>query len=90
MSAAEWTLILVIYFTALAFLTVGIVLMLKFISLAEEIKKIILTGQNIAEKTDDIVDNVKNFAAVGGLVKVLANRFTSETKKGGSNDKKTH
>lgn len=37
-------------------------------------EKIVQTGQGIAAKADDIIDNVKGMTSVGGIVKTFANR----------------
>lgn len=73
MNIAEWILVMMLSVALLTFLIVGIVLLVKLIHLAEEAQKIVQTGQGIAEKADDIVDNVKGMTSVGGIVKTFAN-----------------
>lgn len=73
MNIAEWILVMMLSVALLMFLVVGIVLLVKLIHLAEEAQKIVQTGQGIAEKADDIVDNVKGMTSVGGIVKTFAN-----------------
>ncbi len=73
MNIAEWILVMMLSVALLTFLVVGIVLLVKLIHLAEEAQKIVQTGQGIAEKADDIVDNVKGMTSVGGIVKTFAN-----------------
>lgn len=73
MNIAEWILVIMLSIALLTFLIVGIVLVIKLIHLAEEAQKIVETGQGIAEKADDIVDNVKGMTSVGGIVKTFAN-----------------
>lgn len=73
MNVAEWILVVLLSVTLFIFLVAGVVLIVKLVGLAEEAKKIILTGQGIAAKTDDIVDNVKGMTSVGGIVKTFAN-----------------
>ena len=69
MNVAEWILVAFLSVALLCFLIVAIVLAVKLIHLADEAKKIVITGQSIATKTDDIVDNVKAFAQ-----RVMANQ----------------
>lgn len=74
MNVAEWILVIMLSVALLVFLAVGIILLVKLIHLADEAQKIVITGQGIAAKADDIVDNVKGMTTVGGIVKTFANR----------------
>lgn len=74
MSIAEWILVMFLSVALLVFLVAGIVLVIKLIGLAAEVRKIVEAGQGIAAKADDIVDNVKGMTSVGGIVKTFANR----------------
>lgn len=74
MNVAEWILVIMLAVALFIFLVAGIVLIIKLINLANEAKKIVMTGQGIAAKADDIVDNVKGMTSVGGIVKTFANR----------------
>ena len=73
MNVAEWILVIMLAIVLFIFLVAGIVLVIKLIHLANETKKIVMTGQGIAAKADDIVDNVKDMTSVGGIVKTFAN-----------------
>lgn len=84
MDVAEWILVIFLSTALLIFLVLAIILVVKLIGVTKEVKKIIITGQNIAEKADDIVDNVKDMTSVGGLVKTFVNKYT---KAKGSNKK---
>lgn len=75
MNVAEWILVTFLSITLLVFLIVGIILLIKLIRLADEAQKIVMTGQGIAAKADDIVDNVKGMTSVGGIVKTFASRI---------------
>ena len=75
MIIAEWILVAFLSVALLVFLVIGIILLLKLIRLADEAQKIVMTGQGIAAKADDIVDNVKGMTSVGGIVKTFANRI---------------
>lgn len=74
MNVAEWILVVMLSIALFVFLVAGIVLVIKLIRLANEAQKIVITGQGIAAKADDIVDNVKGMTTVGGIVKTFANR----------------
>ncbi len=74
MNIAEWILVIMLSIALLIFLIAGIILAIKLIRLTEEAQKIVATGQQIATKADDIVDNVKGMTSVGGIVKTFANR----------------
>lgn len=73
MNVAEWILVGILSITLLTFLILAIILVVKLIHLADEAGKIVQTGQGIAAKADDIVDNVKGMTSVGGIVKTFAN-----------------
>lgn len=75
METSAWILVFILSFTLLLFLILAIVLTIKMISIANEVKKIVLTSQQIATKADNIVDNVKDMTSVGGLVKTLVNSY---------------
>lgn len=81
MTTAEWILVVMLSCALLIFLIAGIVLAIKLIGLAEEAKKIVETGQSIATKADDIVDNVKGMTSVGGIVKTFANRIIEKQER---------
>lgn len=73
MNVAEWILVVMLSIALFIFLVAGIVLIIKLIRLANEAQKIVITGQGIAAKADDIVDNVKGMTTVGGIVRTFAN-----------------
>lgn len=81
MNVAEWILVIMLAIALFIFLVAGIVLVIKLINLANEAKKIVMTGQGIAAKADDIVDNVKGMTSVGGIVKTFANHVVSEQER---------
>lgn len=81
MEIATWILVVMLSVALLIFLIAGIILALKLIQLSEEAKKIIATGQQIATKTDDIVDNVKGMTSVGGIVKTFASRVVENQER---------
>lgn len=81
MTVVEWILVVMLSIALLIFLIAGIVLAIKLIHLTEEAHKIIETGQQIATKADDIVDNVKGVTSVGGIVKTFANRVIEKQER---------
>ena len=81
MNVAEWILVVILSVSLFIFLVLGIILIVKMINLANEAKKIVLTGQGIANKADDIIDNVKGMTSVGGIVKTFANRVINEQER---------
>ena len=81
MNVAEWILVAFLSVALLCFLIVAIVLAVKLIHLADEAKKIVITGQSIATKTDDIVDNVKGMTSIGGIVKTFAHRVMTNQER---------
>ena len=82
METPAWILVIILSVTLFVFLVVGIILIIKLINFIGEGKKIVLTGQAIAEKADDVVDNVKDMTSIGGLVKTLVERYnTGKAKK---------
>lgn len=81
MNTVEWILVVILSVALFIFLVAGIVLAIKLISLTEEAHKIIQTGQSIAMKADDIVDNVKGVTSVGGIVKTFANRVIEKQER---------
>ncbi|MBQ2637702.1 hypothetical protein IJG10_01070, partial [Candidatus Saccharibacteria bacterium] len=63
MNVAEWILVAFLSLALLVFLIVGIILLVKLIELTKEAQKIVVKGQDIAAKADDVVDNVKDMTS---------------------------
>ena len=85
METSAWILIFMLSIMLLIFLLV------KVIQLIKETRKIVDVSQGIVNKADDIVDNVKQVSAVGGIVKVVTDAFVSgfvASKKGKKTDSK--
>jgi len=87
MNTAEWILVMFLSTALLIFLILAIVLTIKLIRVTEEINKIVIKGQDIADKADDIVENVRDMSSVGGLVKTLVNKYTKTKESKKSQDK---
>ena len=81
MNVATWILVIMLSVALLIFLIAGIILAVKLIRLTEEAQKIVATGQNIATKAADIVDNVKGMTSVGGIVKTFANHVIANQER---------
>ena len=87
MNTAEWILVAFLSGALLIFIIVAIVLAVKLINLTDEAKKIIQKGQDIAEKADDVVNNVKTYTTVKGVAGALNSLYNTvkdnkKTKKG--------
>ncbi len=81
MNVAEWILVVILSVTLFIFLIVGIILFIKLIKIANEAKKVVIKGQEIAEKTGDVVENVKGMTSVGSLVKNFVDKYNNNAKK---------
>ncbi len=73
MNTAEWILVIFLSVALLVFLILAGILVAKLIGLTKEVKKIIITGQGIAE-------NVKDMSSIGGIVKTFAEKYTKANK----------
>jgi biopolymer transport protein ExbB/TolQ len=81
MEAPAWILVIFLSVALFIFLVLGIVLIIALIGVTKEAKKIMLQGQNIAEKADDIADNVRDMTTVGGLVKYFTENYLEKAEK---------
>lgn len=75
MNVAEWILVVILSLTLLAFLIVGIVLMSKLMGVAEEVRRMAIKGQDIAETANDIAENMKGMTSFGGTVGRFVNKY---------------
>lgn len=81
METPAWILVIFLSCALLLFLIVAIILVVKLIGVTKEVKKIVITGQGIAIKADDIVENVRDMSTVGGLVKHFVSSYTKKNNK---------
>ena len=81
METPAWILVFILSITLFIFLLVGIILVVKLIGVTKEAKKLMLQGQNSAEKADDIADNVRDMTTVGGLVKYFTESYIEKAEK---------
>ncbi|MBQ2637836.1 hypothetical protein IJG20_01520 [Candidatus Saccharibacteria bacterium] len=75
MNTAEWIIALILAVTLFVFLIIGIILFIKLIDLSREVKIVVKTSQDIAEKTEDVVENVRDFTSIGGIAKAISHRL---------------
>ena len=81
MELPAWILVIILSVTLFIFLVLSIILIVKSIGVTKEAKKIVIQGQGIAEKADDIAGNVRDMTTVGGLVRHLADSYFEADKK---------
>jgi len=78
METPAWILVFILSGMLFLFLLLFIILLVKLIGITKEAKKIMIQGQDIAEKADDIAGNVRDMTTVGGLVRYFVENYTSE------------
>lgn len=72
---ASWIIVCMLSSLMAIFLILGIIFLIKLIRITKEINKILQTGQLMAYKADDIMDNVRNMTSAGNFAKNLINYF---------------
>lgn len=75
MNIAEWIIVVILSVTLFIFLVVGIILIVKLISLSKDAQKIVIKGQDIADNANGIVSNVKGMTSIGGAVEMLVDKY---------------
>ena len=75
MNTAEWILVAILSVTLFVFLIVGIILLLRLISISKEVEKVIVEGQDIAKNANGIVSNVKGMTSIGGTVEMFVDKY---------------
>ena len=75
MNVAEWILVVILSMTLLAFLVVGIILMVKMFGLVDETKRVVMKSQDIAENANGVVSNVRGLTSVGGTVEMFVKKY---------------
>ncbi len=85
MNIAEWILVAFLSVALLVFLIIGIIALVKWNHLVDEAKKIVIKGQDIAETTNDIAENVKGMTSFGKIIRnvsdTVADSLDSKTQK---------
>ncbi|MBQ6375586.1 hypothetical protein IJJ37_01505 [Candidatus Saccharibacteria bacterium] len=75
MNIAEWILVAILSITLFVFLIVGIVLMMKLMEVSDEVKRVAIKGQYVADSANDVVTNVKGMTSIGGTVEMLVDKY---------------
>lgn len=75
MNTAEWIIVTILSITLFVFLIVGIVLLVRLISISKEVEKVIVESQDIAKNANGIVSNVKGMTSIGGTVELLVDKY---------------
>ena len=97
MDIALWILVVILSITLFAFLIAGIILIIKLIGLSDEVKTVVVEGQDIVKNTNGIVSNVKGMTSIGGTVEMFVDKYINpklkskikDTKEKKANDEKT-
>ncbi|MBQ3348418.1 hypothetical protein IJG90_02790 [Candidatus Saccharibacteria bacterium] len=77
MNVAEWILVAILGITLFIFLVIGIMLMLKLLELSDELKRVAIKGQYVADNANDVVTNVKGMTSIGGTVEMLVDKYVN-------------
>jgi hypothetical protein len=80
-NTAEWILVAILSITLMIFLIVGIVLLVRLISISKEVEKVIVEGQDIAKNANGIVSNVKGMTSIGGTVEMFVDKYINSKLK---------
>lgn len=75
MNVAEWILVVILSVTLLIFLIVGIILMVKLLGIADEARKVVIRGQDIADNANGVVSNVRGMTSIGGVVQTFVDKY---------------
>lgn len=81
MNTAEWILAAILSVTLFVFLIVGIILLIRLISISKEVEKVIVEGQDIAKNANGIVSNVKGMTSIGGTVEMFVDKYINSKLK---------
>jgi hypothetical protein len=75
-----WILVYILSVTLFIFLILAIILASKLIGITKDVKKVVATGQTIADKAEDITDNIKSMSTVGGVVAGVMDAYNNYKK----------
>ena len=75
MNVAEWILVVILSVTLFIFLIIGIILMVKLLGIADEAKRVVIKGQDIAENANGVVSNVRGMTSIGGVVQTFVDKY---------------
>ena len=65
MNVAEWIIVAIL----------AITLMVKLLSVSDEMKRVAMKGQDIAANANDVVTNIKGMTSIGGSVEMLVDKY---------------
>lgn len=75
MDIAAWILVVILSTTLLIFLIVGIMLMIKMLSMSDDIQRLISKSRDVADNANDVVANVRGMTAIGGTMEMLVDKY---------------
>ncbi|MBQ8985160.1 hypothetical protein IJ076_01185 [Candidatus Saccharibacteria bacterium] len=88
MNVAEWILVVILSLTLLVFLIVGIILIVKLLGIADEARKIVVRGQDIADNANGVMSNVRGMTSIGGVVQTFVDKYVEPKLKENKSTKK--
>ena len=88
MNTAEWILVAMLGLALLVFLIVGIILMVRVLGMTDEVKKVLLKSQDIADNANGVVTNVRGLTSVGGTVEMLVDKYVNPKLREGLKERK--
>lgn len=77
MNIAEWILVAILSVTLFVFLIVGIILMIKLLGVSDEVRRVAIKSQDIADNANGVVTNVRGLTSVGGTVEMLVDKYVN-------------
>lgn len=97
MDIAGWILVAILSVTLFVFLMVGIFLMLRILSMSDDVHKVIMKSQDIADNANGVVTNMRGMTAIGGTMEMLVDKYVNpklkekinEAKERSENDRKS-
>ena len=88
MNVAEWILVAILSLTLFVFLVVGIILMIKMFGVSDELKRVAIKSQDIADNANGVVTNVRGLTSVGGTVEMLVDKYINPKLKEATKERK--
>ena len=88
MITALWIIVIILSITLLVFLIVGIILIIRLISLSKDVQEVVIEGQDIARNANGIVSNVKGMTAIGGTMEMFVDKYINPKIKGKTKETK--
>ena len=88
MNTVLWILVVILSITLFVFLVVGIILVIRLISLSKDVQEVVIESQDIARNTNGIVSNVKGMTAIGGTMEMFIDKYINPKIKGKAKEAK--